>query len=143
MPTTSIGPRIWSFQAIEDARRHGRRTICFVTGIPGAGKTLTGLNIVHNPNLRNEDVLSGIFLSGNGPLVQIVSEAIVKSQVSKGRKTSDCRREASTFIQNVHNFLRHYLEDRPEQPPHENVVVFDEAQRGWDSNQMARKRGIG
>ena len=131
------------FQAIEDARLHGRRTICFVTGIPGAGKTLTGLNIVHNPNLRNEDVLSGIFLSGNGPLVQIVREAIVKSQVSKGRKTSDCRREASTFIQNVHNFLRHYLEDRPEQPPHENVVVFDEAQRGWDSNQMARKRGIG
>ena len=127
---------------IGDARRLGRRTICFVTGIPGAGKTLTGLNVIHSPNLHNENALSGIFLSGNGPLVKVVREAIVKSQVSKGGKRSDCQHEASTFIQNVHNFLRHYLEERPEQPPHENVVVFDEAQRAWDSTQMARKRGI-
>ena len=117
------------FQAIEDAQQLGRRTICFVTGIPGAGKTLTGLNVVHSPHIQNENALSGIFLSGNGPLVKIVREAIVKNQVSKGRKRSDCQHEASTFIQNVHNFLRHYLEERPEQPPHENVVVFGEAQR--------------
>ena len=129
------------FQAIEDARRHGRRTICFVTGIPGAGKTLTGLNVVHSPNLRNEDVMSGIFLSGNGPLVNVVREAIVKSQVNKGRKRGECQHEASTFIWNVHNFLRFHLE-RPAELPHENVVVFDEAQRAWDSTQMARKRGI-
>ena len=129
-------------QEIEDARRHGRRTICFVTGIPGAGKTLTGLNVVHSPNMSNESTLSGIFLSGNGPLVKVVREAIVKSQVSKGRTRSDCQHEASTFIQNVHNFLRHYLEISPEQPPHENVVVFDEAQRAWNSIQMERKRGI-
>ena len=130
-------------QAIEDARQLGRRTICFVTGIPGAGKTLTGLNVVHSPHLQNENALSGIFLSGNGPLVKIVCEAIAKSQVTKGRKKSECRREASTFIQNVHNFLRHYLEESPEQPPHEHVMVFDEAQRAWDGTQMARKRGIG
>ena len=129
------------FQAIEDAQRHGRRTICFVTGIPGAGKTLTGLNVVHSPHLQNESGLSGIFLSGNGPLVNIVREAIVKSQVSKGRKRSEGQREAGTFIQSVHNFLRFHLE-RPEELPHENVVVFDEAQRAWDSSQMARKRGI-
>lgn len=129
--------------AIENAQQLGTRTICFVTGIPGAGKTLTGLNVVHSPHLRDENVLSGIFLSGNGPLVKIVREAIVRSQVSKGRKRRDCQREATTFIQNVHNFLRHYLEERPEQPPHENLVVFDEAQRAWDSTQMARKRGIG
>ena len=131
------------FQAIEDARAHGRRTICFVTGIPGAGKTLTGLNVVHSKGLQKSSALSGIFLSGNGPLVKIVREAIVKNQVSKGRKRSDCRHEASTFIQNVHNFLRHYLEEHPEQPPHENVVVFDEAQRAWDNTQMERKRKIG
>ena len=129
------------FRAIEDARQHGHRAICFVTGIPGAGKTLTGLNVVHSPNLQNENALAGIFLSGNGPLVKVVREAIVKSQVNKGRKRADCQHEASTFIQNVHNFLRFHLE-RPEELPHENIVVFDEAQRAWDSKQMARKRGI-
>ena len=126
---------------IGDAQRLGRRTICFVTGIPGAGKTLTGLNVVHSKGLEQTSAPSGIFLSGNGPLVKIVREAIVKSQVSKGRKRSDCQHEASTFIQNVHNFLRHYLGEGPEEAPHENVVVFDEAQRAWDSTQMERKRG--
>ena len=125
-----------------DAKRLGRRTICFVTGIPGAGKTLTGLNVVHSKDLQKSSALSGIFLSGNGPLVKIVREAIVKSQVSTGRKRGDCEHEASTFIQNVHNFLRYYLEDRTNEPPHENVVVFDEAQRAWDSTQVKRKRGM-
>ena len=124
-----------------DARRLGRRTICFVTGIPGAGKTLTGLNVVHSRGLRQTFAPPGIFLSGNGPLVNIVREAIVKSQVSKGRKKGDCQHEASVFIQNVHIFLRQYLEDRPEESPSENVVVFDEAQRAWDSTRMLRKRG--
>ncbi len=128
---------------IADAQRHGRRTICFVTGIPGAGKTLTGLNVIHSKGLQQPSALPGIFLSGNGPLVKIVREAIVKDQVSKGGKRVDCEHEASTFIQNVHNFLRHYLEERPVEAPHENVVVFDEAQRAWDSRQMERKRGIG
>ena len=127
---------------MEEAQRYGRRTICFVTGIPGAGKTLTGLNVVHSKGVQHSSGLSGIFLSGNGPLVKIVREAIVRSQTSKGRKRVDCQHEASTFIQNVHTFLRHYLDERPEEAPHENVVVFDEAQRAWDGTQMERKRGI-
>lgn len=126
---------------VRDAQQFGRRTICFVTGIPGAGKTLTGLNVVHSKGLQETSALSGIFLSGNGPLVKIVREAIVKSQVGKGRKKGDCQHEASAFIQNVHIFLRHYLEDRPEDCPPENVIVFDEAQRAWDNIQMERKRG--
>ena len=126
---------------IDDARRLGRRTICFVTGIPGAGKTLTGLNVVHSRGSQQSSARSGIFLSGNGPLVNVVREAIVMSQVGKGRKRRDARHEASTFIQNVHMFLRHFSEERPEEPPHEYVVVFDEAQRAWDSRQMMRKRG--
>ncbi len=130
-------------RSIESAREFGRRTICFVTGIPGAGKTLAGLNIVHDPQLKNhENTPAGVFLSGNGPLVKIIQEAIVKDQISKGRTKTDCRHEVRTFIQNVHGFLRYYLEDRPDQAPHENVVVFDEAQRAWDSTQMNRKRGI-
>ena len=129
------------FQAISDAKRDGRHTICFITGIPGAGKTLTGLNVVHSPNLQNQNGLSGIFLSGNGPLVKVVREAIVRSQIKKGRKRGDCEHEASTFIQNVHNFLRSHLE-RPGELPYEHLVVFDEAQRAWDSAQMARKQKI-
>ncbi len=127
---------------IDDARRFGRRTICFVTGIPGAGKTLTGLNVVHSRGSQQSSAPSVIFLSGNGPLINVVREAIVMSQVSKGRKRRDCQHEASTFIRNVHAFLRHFLEERPEEPPHENVVVFDEAQRAWDGKQMRRKRGL-
>ena len=127
---------------IDDARRFGRRTICFVTGIPGAGKTLTGLNVVHSRGSQQSSAPSVIFLSGNGPLINVVREAIVMSQVSKGRKRRDCQHEASTFIRNVHTFLRHFLEERPKEPPHENVVVFDEAQRAWDSRQMRRKRGL-
>ena len=129
-------------QEIGDARRLGRRTICFVTGIPGAGKTLTGLNVIHSKGLQQSSAIPGIFLSGNGPLVKIVREAIVKDQVSKGRTRADCQHEASTFVQNVHNFLRYYLEERPEETPHENVIVFDEAQRAWNNTQMERKRGI-
>ena len=85
---------------------------------------------------------SGIFLSGNGPLVRIVREAIVRSQAAKGRNKRDCEREATTFIQNVHNFLRFYWEERQEELPHEHVVVFDEAQRGWDRERMSSKRKI-
>lgn len=129
------------FEAIHDTQRNRRRTICFVTGIPGAGKTLTGLNVVHGRGIRYSSSPSGIFLSGNGPLVKVVRAALVQSQVGKGHKRKEREREVTTFIQNVHNFLRLHLE-RPEELPHENVVIFDEAQRAWDSKQMARKRDV-
>ena len=126
---------------IDEARRCGRRVICFVTGVPGAGKTLTGLNVVHSPSIRQRNSLSGIFLSGNGFLVKVVREALIRSQLNKGRKRAAAQHEATTFIQSVHNFLRSYLE-RDSERPHENVVVFDEAQRAWDRSQMARKQGV-
>ena len=126
---------------VSEARAQSKRVICFVTGVPGAGKTLTGLNVVHSPNLTNPRDPSGIFLSGNGPLVKVVREALVKNQVSKGRKSGESRHEATTFIQNVHNFLRFHI-DRPFERPYENVVVFDEAQRAWDAQQMNRKRDV-
>ncbi len=128
-------------EQIRLARECGRRVVCFVTGVPGAGKTLTGLNVIHDPGLSQSQLQAGIFLSGNGPLVKIVREALVKNQVSKGRKVEESRREAETFIQNVHNFLRYHLE-RTSEFPHENVVVFDEAQRAWNSQQMNRKQRI-
>jgi hypothetical protein len=53
-------------EVIREARAQNGRYVCFVTGVPGAGKTLTGLNVVHDPSLRAEGGPSGIFLSGNG-----------------------------------------------------------------------------
>ena len=128
-------------QKIEEARRCEQRVICFVTGVPGAGKTLTGLDVIHSPKLRKEKSHTGVFLSGNGPLVKIVREALIRSQTERGRLRRDCEYEVTTFIQNVHQFLRFHLENSKTKP-HENVVVFDEAQRAWDSSQMKRKQGV-
>lgn len=126
---------------IQDAKQNGKRCICFVTGVPGAGKTLTGLNVVHDPAIRSNQGPSGIFLSGNGPLVKIVREALTINQQRAGRKRKEAEHEVSTFIQNVHQFLRYHRED-PTAVPHEHVVVFDEAQRAWNRDQMRRKQGI-
>lgn len=128
-------------EVIREARAQNRRCVCFVTGVPGAGKTLTGLNVVHDPSLRAEGGPSGIFLSGNGPLVKVVREALVLSQQRAGRRRQDSTHEVSTFIQNVHQFLRYHREN-PAALPHEHVVVFDEAQRAWDRKQMQRKQGV-
>jgi hypothetical protein len=128
-------------EVIREARTQSRRCVCFVTGVPGAGKTLTGLNVVHDPSLRAEGGPSGIFLSGNGPLVKVVREALVLSQQRAGRRRQDSTHEVSTFIQNVHQFLRYHRE-HPTAVPHEHVVVFDEAQRAWDRERMQRKQGV-
>ena len=126
---------------LEETRKSNGRTVIFVTGVPGAGKTLTGLNVVHNRQLQTADSPPGIFLSGNGPLVKVVQEALVRSRVSNGSNRRDSRHEVTAFIQNVHVFLREYLSSDKKTPP-ENLVVFDEAQRAWDASQMDRKRGI-
>jgi len=126
---------------ILDAKTNSKRCICFVTGVPGAGKTLTGLNVVHDPKVREHLGRSGIFLSGNGPLVKIVREALISNQHRAGRKKKDVSHEVTTFIQNVHHFLRHHREN-PSAIPHENVVVFDEAQRAWNRDQMLRKEKV-
>lgn len=128
-------------ERIGQTRRERRRVVCFVTGIPGAGKTLAGLDVVHDPVLRGASAAAGIFLSGNGPLVKVVREALVMHQTAKGRRRKDCVHEVGTFIQNVHQFLRYHRENHAALP-HEHVVVFDEAQRAWDQAQMSRKHDV-
>jgi hypothetical protein len=126
-------------EIIQRAQRDGLKVACFVTGVPGAGKTLAGLNVVHNPALRQEGRQPAVFLSGNGPLVKIVSAAIARD--FKRRTQADgAERTANTFIQNVHGFVRHAME-KPDRPPTEHVVIFDEAQRAWDAAQNAKKTG--
>ena len=124
--------------AIHRARDRGRRTICFVTGVPGAGKTLAGLNSVHDPSVRSLTGTSSVFLSGNGPLVRIVRAALAR-QPRAGLTKQERARRASAFIQNVHTFIEQYGIDRPNETPCERVVVFDEAQRAWNAEKMRKK----
>jgi hypothetical protein len=135
---------------IDQARANGTKAICFVTGVPGAGKTLAGLNLVSLRRKRDENEEEhAVFLSGNGPLVKVLEEALARDQVQQARsagrvlKKQDALREAHAFIQNIHHFRDDCLKDL--EPPVERVVVFDEAQRAWDRAQtssfMKKKRG--
>ena len=122
-------------EVIESAQAHGSRAICFVTGVPGAGKTLVGLNAIHNRHLAKR----GVFLSGNGPLVKILREALARDQRKRESVTKRrADRDASVFIQNMHDFVRqHFGPDAVRCSEH--VIVFDEAQRAWDAAKNKKK----
>lgn len=123
-------------RAIQLARSSRRKTICFVTGVPGAGKTLAGLNIVHNRELHEGSL--GVFLSGNGPLVRVLSEALARDDCRRtGRTIAESQRRVSTFVQNVHRFIDAHFAGSAAPP--ERVVVFDEAQRAWNAKQSRKK----
>jgi hypothetical protein len=120
---------------IEYSKSTGQKTICFITGVPGAGKTLAGLNVV-NAVADTE----ATFLSGNGPLVRILQEALaVDHSRRNGTTKSESRRRSSTFVTNVHRWLDEYVDDSPDSLPLEHVVVFDEAQRAWSREHSKRK----
>ena len=115
-------------QIITSSRHLGEKAICFVTGVPGAGKTLVGLNIATNH--ANGDGDLAVFLSGNGPLVAVLQEALAQDNKKRnGVKVDDARREAKAAIQNIHHFRDDSL--KSSKVPAENVVIFDEAQRAW------------
>lgn len=124
---------------VNDARRNHQKVICFITGVPGAGKTLAGLNVVHCDQMRADGQTAPAFLSGNGPLIEILREALALDCASRTKKTrKEARREVRTFIQNVHHFVDDNL-DRPDsQPPYEHLIVFDEAQRAWSAEKNAK-----
>ena len=133
---------------INTSKMNKRKSICFVTGVPGAGKTLVGLNIATRYSDKDQD-LHSVFLSGNGPLVSILREALARDRVvhskQKGEKITkgDAKAAVKSFIQNVHNFRDECLVDL-DFPPKEHVALFDEAQRAWDaymtSKFMAQKK---
>lgn len=138
-------------QIIHAARAGSHKSIVFVTGVPGAGKTLVGLNTATaHANIRDKE--HSVFLSGNGPLVAILREALARDKVERdwlhGRKTTkkSAHGEVQAFIQNVHNFRDEYAR-HDDRAPSDHVVIFDEAQRAWDHTQtaafMKRKRGVG
>jgi hypothetical protein len=126
--------------AVKQARLNHQKIICFVTGVPGAGKTLVGLNAVHRPEIRQ----SGSFLSGNGPLVEVIQEALVrdvtKRSINRMRITRrEAELEVKAFVHNVHRFAdEYYREDQ--KVPAQQVIIFDEAQRAWDAAQSEQAK---
>ncbi len=134
---------------IEESRSSGHKSICFVTGVPGAGKTLVGLDIATRYNDPQSE-LHSVFLSGNGPLVAILREALARDTVQRERvkgskiRKGDAAAQVKAFIQNVHHFRDESL--RSNKPPVDHVALFDEAQRAWNREQtasfMSRKKGL-
>ena len=134
-------------EIIHFSKSNSRKSICFVTGVPGAGKTLVGLNIATKHIDKDSDLYS-VFLSGNGPLVAILREALTRDKLSKERllgnrvTKGEALSEVKMFIQNIHNFRDEYIND--EGVPLEHIALFDEAQRAWNleqtSNFMHRRR---
>jgi len=129
-------------QIIRFSKEKSQKSICFVTGVPGAGKTLVGLNIATKPMEMNANRLYSVFLSGNGPLVLILREALARDKVRHEKelghklRKSEAMSEVKAFIQNVHNFRDECLIDS-QKPPIEHVALFDEAQRAWNLQQTA------
>lgn len=113
---------------IAAAQAAAARTVIFVTGIPGAGKTLCGLNAVFGPARQ----AGAAFLTGNAPLVAVLRAALARDAVARGECDRDeAERRTRTALQNVHRFLEDCAIDPARCPP-ERLIVFDEAQRAWD-----------
>ena len=137
--TTSIVKNI-----IEDSKNNNKKSICFITGVPGAGKTLAGLNIANETQNFDEDE-HAVFLSGNFPLVRVLQEALARDATkTMNISKSDASRKTKSYIQIIHHFRDDAVNTIT--PPHEKVVIFDEAQRSWNKEQltnfMNRKKGV-
>lgn len=154
---------------INHSKEHGEKSICFVTGVPGAGKTLVGLNVAIQQSIKVENDPTGernlaVYLSGNGPLVKVLTAALAKDkqkrEYEKGNKCNitDAKREVSQFIQIIHRYRGNMLAkiklpitdgkleiDESKSVAHhtaghgevEHVAIFDEAQRSWDLEHLA------
>jgi hypothetical protein len=136
---------------IDHASLSSQKAIVFVTGVPGAGKTLVGLDIATRRRERS-DPTHAVYLSGNGPLVAVLRESLARDEAKRqlaqggvpkrGAKKS-AMHKVKAFIQNVHHFRDAGL--REDSAPPEHVVIFDEAQRAWNQQKtaafMARRKG--
>jgi hypothetical protein len=132
---------------VNQAEREKKKAIVFVTGVPGSGKTLVGLTIATNK--RDESSTHAVFLSGNGPLVQVLNEALTQDEYNRTKdhkpkpRKGEIRQKVKAFVQNVHHFRDDGI--RSAEAPSDHVVIFDEAQRAWNrqmtSNFMKQKKG--
>ena len=131
---------------IRQSRENKRRLLIFLTGVPGSGKTLAGLQVVHR-FAETEVGKTGdvVYLSGNTPLVTVLREALTEDEytrkIQKGKtvKKDDVRRQVRARIQHIMDFLKEYISDSEEKPPHERAIIFDEAQRAWNASYGKQK----
>lgn len=120
-----------------ESAREGKKTVCFVTGVPGAGKTLAGLKIVYDSELRESAKSDAVFLTGNFPLVQVLREALTRDLARRRKKNLRVSsRDPKTSIDTVLGYKRTHT--RADSAPPEKVVVFDEAQRAWDAKRTEK-----
>ena len=120
---------------VDQARSKSQHIICFLTGVPGSGKTLVGLSLAHS----HENQTNAIhFMSGNGPLVKVLQHLFTQEGRRDGASTVMARTKAKTLIENVHVFARNYMEDNP-RPSSNHAIIFDEAQRAWNRAQNMKK----
>ncbi len=136
-------------QLIQDAKDKSKKLICFVTGVPGAGKTLAGLKVAIE-HLDKKKGNSSVFLSGNKPLVDVLQEALTRDKVNsekqKGQRITkkEAKQSVKSFIQIIHHYRDEYI--RKPEAPYDHIAIFDEAQRAWNKEQtvkfMQTKKGI-
>lgn len=119
---------------IDYSKVHNRKSICFITGVPGAEKTLAGLNIAVERQKIAEDE-HAVFLSGNGPLVDVLQEALARDDAKRNHiSRKEASRKVKEFIQIIHHFRDDAIS--VDTPPVEKVAIFDEAQRAWDEQNL-------
>lgn len=129
-------------EIIEFAKNNKKKCVCFVTGVPGAGKTLVGLDVVAKNLDKGEENLS-VYLSGNGPLVDVLREALKQSAKAKARLDKRLKYDKKTevainaLIQSSFAFKKDNAKHT--NPTAENILIFDEAQRVWNKEKMTRK----
>lgn len=115
--------------AVGVAQRDAAKIVVFVTGIPGAGKTLCGLNVVFGAGRLD----GAAFLTGNAPLVAVLRAALARDAVARREcGSAEAERRVKAALQNVHRFLEEHATDPHRRAPPERLIVFDEAQRAWD-----------
>lgn len=128
-------------EIIDKSKKDGIKSICFITGVPGAGKTLAGLNVA-NSRTNHEKEEHAVFLSGNVPLVEVLREALARDKYSKAIESGKTETKSSivtnvkSLIQTVHHFRDDNL--KSDKSPIEKVAIFDEAQRAWDVSQTQK-----
>ncbi len=117
-----VGDAVIELQKIaEKSEKNNEKSLAFVAGVPGAGKTLVGLRFVYE---STGDNTKAIFLSGNGPLVEVLRDAL----------------KAKAFVRDLHSFIKTY--GTTEKIPSQHIIVFDEAQRAWDKEHMGIKNNV-
>lgn len=123
-------------EIINYASENKKKCVCFVTGVPGAGKTLVGLDTVAKNLKKGESNLS-VYLSGNGPLVDVLREALKRSVKEKKEYNRETAAAIDALIQSSYAFKKDNASHS--RPTAENILIFDEAQRVWNQQKMSRK----